>query len=59
MGAKLIIVGQNKQGGGQSQARAIEILLVRSSSHLHVSVRERLLDEVRMCNKLRMCNKHV
>uniref|UniRef100_A0A8K9Y4J3 Eukaryotic translation initiation factor 3 subunit C n=1 Tax=Oncorhynchus mykiss TaxID=8022 RepID=A0A8K9Y4J3_ONCMY len=30
--------GQNKQGGGQSQARASKILLVWSSMYLHISV---------------------
>jgi hypothetical protein len=31
---------------GQSQARASEILLARSSMHLHISVRDSLLCEV-------------
>ena len=35
--------GQNKQGDGQSQARASEILLARCSVYLHISGRERLL----------------
>ncbi|XP_055787655.1 6-phosphofructo-2-kinase/fructose-2,6-bisphosphatase 2a isoform X2 [Salvelinus fontinalis] len=47
---------QNKQGGGQSQARASEILLARSNRHLHISARERLLCEVRVCNNsIRIC----
>ena len=42
--------GQNKQGCGQSQAPASESLLTRFSIYLHISVRERLLREVRVCN---------
>jgi hypothetical protein len=38
--------GQNKQGSGQSKARARESLLVHSSMYLNISVRERLLCEV-------------
>lgn len=40
--------GQNKKGGGQSQLQASEILLARSSIHLHISAWEHLLCEVRV-----------
>ena len=42
--------GQNKQNGGQSQAQASEILLARSSIHLHNSIRKHLLCGVSVCN---------
>uniref|UniRef100_A0A8C7PL38 Eukaryotic translation initiation factor 3 subunit C n=1 Tax=Oncorhynchus mykiss TaxID=8022 RepID=A0A8C7PL38_ONCMY len=38
MGTHINHSGQNKQGGGQSQARASKILLVWSSMYLHISV---------------------
>ncbi|CDQ59593.1 unnamed protein product [Oncorhynchus mykiss] len=44
-------IGQNKQGGGQSQAQVSEILFACFSNHLHMSVRERLLCEVRVLEK--------
>ena len=47
--------GQNKQGGGQSQAQASDILFACYGMHLHISVPyisvgECLLCEVRVCN---------
>uniref|UniRef100_A0A8C8JZJ0 Eukaryotic translation initiation factor 3 subunit C n=1 Tax=Oncorhynchus tshawytscha TaxID=74940 RepID=A0A8C8JZJ0_ONCTS len=38
MGTHINHSGQNKQGGGQSQARVSKILLVWSSMYLHISV---------------------
>lgn len=55
--------GQNKEWGGQSHARASEILLAHCSMYLHISIRERLQCEVcvwvnpnRLCTPLKQCN---
>ena len=48
----LLQSGQNKQGGGQSQAQASEILLELFCTH--ISVRERLPSQVSVCKNLNL-----